>query len=340
MSKTEQKYSLLRAILLEFMLIILGLFVYSLFPFFQFYFSGPTDYGIRPASFWVENGLYYLAIVYAMIVPILFYSYRKEGRSPKSTLVFDRLVTGEFDKVFWFCIRTFLLKFLFIPLMFLGALYFGDLSIAHLFALGSKQTVDWNLVEWINNYIFGVFMYVAMTLVLVVYAFGYCVESDLLNNRIKSVDNTFFGWIVTIICYAPIYPLVFYIIPMGAQDFAFFKNHEITAVVRIILMLIVAFKTWSIIVLGTKSSNLTNRGIVEHGPYRWIRHPHYLSKMMVWWIGVLPSLVNNYWLIGGMIFWTTIYILRGLTEEQHLKKDPVYQLYMKKVRWRFFPGIF
>ncbi len=340
LSKTDYKYSLIRAILLELLLIGLGLLLYTVFPFFQFFFLGSGNFGIHPSGFLIGNGLYFLALVYALVLPVVFHRYQKDGKTPKSTIVFEKLKTRAFDKEFWFCLRIFVLKFLFIPLMYLGAIYFGEIAFVKLFSLHRLDASNWTLVDWINKYIFGSFIHWMMTIVLVVYAFGYCVESDLLENNIKSVDNTVMGWAVTIICYAPIYPLVFYVIPMGAQDFAFFKNHEITAIVRIILLLIVAFKVWSIFVLGTKSSNLTNRGIVTKGPYRWVRHPHYLSKVMVWWIGVIPSLIENYWLIGGMIFWTTIYVLRGLTEEQHLKRDPEYVAYMNKVKWRFVPGVF
>lgn len=326
--------------LLEGLLIGIALMLYSFFPFFQFYFTGLDNFGFSEGSKYVENGLYFLAFVYIALIPPVFLDYQKKGRLPKSTLLFRKLSTGNFDKEIAFILRLYALKFLFIPLMYLGAIYFGEIAISHLFGVSKVDLSNWTLVMWINHYIFPSFMYTAMTIVLIIYAFGYCVESDRLNNRIRSVDDSGISWLVTIICYVPFYPLVFYLIPMGAQEFAFFKNEEITAVVRVILMLIVAAKSWSIITLGTKSSNLTNRGIVNNGPYRWIRHPHYLTKMMVWWIGVIPSLIHEYWLIGGMIFWTTIYVLRALTEEQHLKKDPEYRDYMEQVKWRFIPGVF
>lgn len=339
LSQKYEKYNLIHAILAEIALIILGLALYALFPFFQFYFIGWDNFGLSKGSFLLENGLYYLALVYALLLPMVMYRFHKEGRKPKSLVVINKLIHKTVDKEFWFCIRIFILKFFYIPLMYLGAIYFGEIAISHLLGFNA-QIKSWSWVAFINNYLFPCFIYVVMTAVLIVYTFGYCVESDLLDNRIKSIDDNPFSWMVTIVCYVPFYPLLFYIIPMGAQDFAFFKSHEITAVVRSLLMVIIAAKAWSIFTLGTKSSNLTNRGIITNGPYRWVRHPHYLTKMMVWWICVLPSLVQNYWLIGGMIFWTTIYVLRALTEEQHLKRDPDYVVYMQKVKWRFIPGFY
>jgi protein-S-isoprenylcysteine O-methyltransferase Ste14 len=38
--------------------------------------------------------------------------------------------------------------------------------------------------------------------------------------------------------------------------------------------------------------------------------------------------------------WSVIYFFRSITEERHLIKDPDYQAYCKKVRWRFIPYIF
>lgn len=339
LSKTSEKYSLIGAVLLEVLLIAIGLSIYTLFPFFQFYFNGPGNFGISESNFIIEYGLYYLAMVYAMVIPVLFYSYYKSGTTPKSTIVFQKIKNQNFDKEFWFCIRSFILKFLYIPLMFLGALYFGKITMVYLLQVNEIDFSNWNWTNWINDYFYALYINAVMTFVLIIYAFSYCVESEFLNNKIKSVDDSWFSWIVALICYLPLYPFVFYVIPMASQDSSFFINHEITAFVRILVMLIIGLKAWSIITLGTKSTNLTNRGIVVNGPYSIIRHPHYVTKMIVKWILVLPVLWGHFWLIGGMIFWTTIYMLRALTEEQHLKKDSDYQEYMKKVKWKFIPGV-
>ncbi len=48
--------------------------------------------------------------------------------------------------------------------------------------------------------------------------------------------------------------------------------------------------SWASIALGFKASNLTNRGIVTHGPYAFVRHPGYAAKNFAWWLGALPVL--------------------------------------------------
>ena len=40
-----------------------------------------------------------------------------------------------------------------------------------------------------------------------------------------------------------------------------------------------------------------------------------------------------------MIVSTAIYYMRAITEERHLARDPEYRLYMKKVPYRFIPGV-
>jgi protein-S-isoprenylcysteine O-methyltransferase Ste14 len=41
----------------------------------------------------------------------------------------------------------------------------------------------------------------------------------------------------------------------------------------------------------------------------------------------------------GLVGLTFIYYMRARTEEKHLRKDPEYRAYMKKVPWRFIPGV-
>jgi protein-S-isoprenylcysteine O-methyltransferase Ste14 len=106
---------------------------------------------------------------------------------------------------------------------------------------------------------------------------------------------------------------------------------------------------WSSVSLGFKASNLTNRGIVTHGPYRFVRHPAYAAKNLAWWLGALPTLglllfAGNWkglaYSLVALLGWSTIYVLRALTEERHLRLlDNGYSQYAQQVCWRFVPGI-
>src|SRR3546814_20885855 len=48
------------------------------------------------------------------------------------------------------------------------------------------------------------------------------------------------------------------------------------------LVLLTAIYAWATVAFGLRFSNLTHRGILTHGPYRWTRHPAYLSKNLFW----------------------------------------------------------
>ena len=90
--------------------------------------------------------------------------------------------------------------------------------------------------------------------------------------------------------------------------------------------------------LGTKCSNLTNRGIVTRGPYRFVRHPAYISKNLAWWITLIP--IFGFYAFLSMFVWSFVYYLRAITEERHLIKDLDYQEYCRNVKYRFIPGVY
>jgi protein-S-isoprenylcysteine O-methyltransferase Ste14 len=94
--------------------------------------------------------------------------------------------------------------------------------------------------------------------------------------------------------------------------------------------------TWASVAMGFKGSNLTNRGIVARGPYRFVRHPAYIAKFTLWCIeGIFFAAFSLTQLAG----FGLIYFLRAWTEERHLSRDPDYLAYKKKVRWMFIPGL-
>jgi protein-S-isoprenylcysteine O-methyltransferase Ste14 len=93
---------------------------------------------------------------------------------------------------------------------------------------------------------------------------------------------------------------------------------------------------WASVALGWKASNLTNRGIVRSGPYRYVRHPAYAAKLLIWFI---EGIFFGRYFIGLLFGFTLIYVLRAWTEERHLSRDQDYLTYKNEVRWRYVPGI-
>ena len=166
---------------------------------------------------------------------------------------------------------------------------------------------------------------------------GYAFEGKRLNNVVKSVEPTLLGWIVTLICYPPFNALIGNYIPWGANDYATLSTPTLTALLRGTSLFLLIIYLWASIALGTKASNLTNRGIVTKFPYSVIRHPAYTGKVLMWWLTLLPFITVPFFF--GMLFWTIIYYLRAITEERHLSQDQEYLRYKQKVKYRFIPGV-
>jgi protein-S-isoprenylcysteine O-methyltransferase Ste14 len=131
--------------------------------------------------------------------------------------------------------------------------------------------------------------------------------------------------------------------------------HPVTWILRAFAAFFLLLLVSSSLSLFTRASNLTNRGIVDWGPYRIIRHPGYFAKNMFWLMTLIPAFVPNKvdprftWpayllfcatLVWGFLGWGTLYFLRSITEERFLMRDPDYVAYCKKVRYRFIPGVY
>ena len=100
-----------------------------------------------------------------------------------------------------------------------------------------------------------------------------------------------------------------------------------------LLIAFTAFYAWATVAFGMRFSNLTHRGIITHGPYRFTRHPAYVAKNTFWWLSSMVFLPWN----GGIVDWvrntvllmavTGVYYWRAKTEERHLLADPDYRAY-------------
>ncbi|MGH7434981.1 MAG: isoprenylcysteine carboxylmethyltransferase family protein, partial [Polyangiaceae bacterium] len=96
----------------------------------------------------------------------------------------------------------------------------------------------------------------------------------------------------------------------------------------------------------------THRGILTNGPYRFTKHPAYVSKNLSWWLASVPFLPHKglipafqHCVLLGCV--NAVYFGRARTEERHLSRDPVYVEYAlwmndhSYLRWlcRFFPWL-
>ncbi len=190
-----------------------------------------------------------------------------------------------------------------------------------------------------------------------IFAIGYLTELVCFNNKIRSVESTAFGLIICLICYPPFNKASTVLFQWYQSESATVlsdPNSVLTWVFRYCGIAFITIYVTASIALALRASNLTNRGTVSTWPYSVIRHPAYTTKVTFWWLTTIPFLFVNFsspnfhlgqylikasLIIISLITWTTIYILRGLTEERHLIKDPEYQNYVKKVKYRFIPWI-
>jgi protein-S-isoprenylcysteine O-methyltransferase Ste14 len=95
---------------------------------------------------------------------------------------------------------------------------------------------------------------------------------------------------------------------------------------------------WGRISLGRNIGVLpAQREIVDRGAYRWMRHPIYSAYFLSMIAGALQSYSPfNLSLYSLGIFW---FVFRTLAEEDFLIQDSTYAAYVKRVPWRWVPGI-
>jgi len=179
---------------------------------------------------------------------------------------------------------------------------------------------------------------------------GYILSSRWLDNSTASAEPTLGGWIVCLLSYPP-----FRIIPgwffSGPGEKMYMNLPDQTLVYVFGVMMTISYFIYMLptIWFGTRFSNLTNRGIIRKGPFAVVRHPAYASKNFAWWCVGFPiaaymmmftdNTLQGFLYIVGLICLTAIYYMRAITEENHLKADPAYREYCKKVKYRFFPKL-
>lgn len=190
---------------------------------------------------------------------------------------------------------------------------------------------QWDLYT-INGFLVALFIYIDT----IIYAFGYLVEANFFKNNIKSVEPTILGWVVCIWCYPPFNVFSFRIFDFQIINIA----HTYPGWVHALMTCLITFSwgifAWASVALGFKASNLTNRGIVTSGPYRFARHPAYFAKIFIW---LIQGIFFGQYFVGILMGFILIYVLRAWTEERHLSMDPDYTEYKKMVRWKFIPGV-
>ena len=178
----------------------------------------------------------------------------------------------------------------------------------------------------------GAMYFVDLTLVSV----GYLVTFRVTDTHIRSSEPTLLGWAVALACYQPFWGLVSgrYLPYRTAYDWRHWLLPGTLgyAAWGAAILVLTAIYLWATLAFAGRFSNLTHRGILTHGPYRFTKHPAYLAKNLSWWLMAAPFLAHGGGLDGVLrclmlLGVNAIYWLRARTEERHLSADPVYVQY-------------
>ena len=175
---------------------------------------------------------------------------------------------------------------------------------------------------------------------------AYGLESRWMENRSRSIDTTLSGWLVCLACYAPMNQVTGLIFPFGpnvgtaAPQTLLLPDAGAVLAFQVVLTALLAALIYSDLSLGPSGANITFKRLQWRGPYGLVRHPATTCKLTFWWLqaGVYGAFWSWPWLFG-MLGWSALYVARCLTEERHLRQYPEYRWYMRRVRYRFIPGI-
>ena len=170
---------------------------------------------------------------------------------------------------------------------------------------------------------------------------GYLLTLRPLDAHIRSGNPFLAGWLAALICYPPfVYGfmgsagVIRYEYNTAGWGYWFAGHDALLWAWAALLAALTAIYAWATVAFGIRFSNLTYRGVLTGGPYRFSRHPAYLSKNLFWWLSVLPFLVTSHSPVDtirntaflGCV--SAIYFWRAKTEEAHLLgEDAKYREY-------------
>jgi protein-S-isoprenylcysteine O-methyltransferase Ste14 len=239
----------------------------------------------------------------------------------------DRAVVGQH-------LLGWTVKGFFIPLMFVYLVVELDKCDSQ------ARTVQLDLVGW-----FYLCFGVAFVIDLLFTCAGYVFSLRLTDSHIRSCDPTASGWVIALMCYEPFWYFFyqnFWPYRDGQDWSTWFADSALLYIWTGLILSCMVVYAWTTLTFGIRFSNLTHRGILTTGPYRFSKHPGYLAKNAVWWLMAVPFLSAE----GGeaalrhslmLAVVNVIYYLRARTEERHLSSDPDYVRY---ALWMNDHGVF
>jgi len=307
---------------------LLGLFL-VLAPFALFYWMTPEYNG----SFYdpLYRFLRRFALTFAIGAPLYIFMIDGQMRQPKDAYwQLGRVALGRWRDASKTDIanlyRTWLVKAYFVPIMFVWLN--GSARNVVSFDLGTASWANLRAYDFLYDFIFFVDLLFCTV--------GYAMSFRVTDSHVRTAEPTMLGWAVALFCYPPFYNL------MSRQyvpyDSAFFgrwlePHPALRWAWAIVVLGLITIYVLATIAFGVRFSNLTHRGILTNGPYRYTKHPAYVSKNLSWWLVSVPFLLTDgnplsslkRCIALGII--NFMYFMRAKTEERHLSRDPIYVAY-------------
>jgi len=183
---------------------------------------------------------------------------------------------------------------------------------------------------------FNFFYHLSYTVDLLFCVVGYTISLRLFDSHIRSVEPTLAGWLAALICYQPFYSVIgrYYLQYDDGTSWSQWLAPwpTIRSAWGGAINVLAILYCLSTVAFGLRFSNLTHRGIITDGPYRFSKHPAYIAKNLSWWLIAVPFVGNqdaaaslrNCCLLGLL---NLVYYARAKTEERHLSQDANYVAY-------------
>lgn len=185
---------------------------------------------------------------------------------------------------------------------------------------------------------------------------GYILTLRWVQSHVRSAEPTMLGWTAALVCYQPFWTMIgnlylgYWSDGSWESKLPSFSLPMLYAVGFGILFFETIF-VWATISFGLRFSNLTHRGIVTSGPYYFMKHPAYVTKLCAFFLASIPFVdgrgdvllrlgdvafttygIRNMFMLAGLAF---VYWIRAKTEERNLSSmDPAYGMYAEQVRAR------
>lgn len=164
---------------------------------------------------------------------------------------------------------------------------------------------------------------------------GYLMASNSLVPTIRSTQTRLSGWLVCLVCYGPVmshWPAFESVVLEEISWPRLLTGDPLLLAGAAAMLLLLGLYVSATVCFGLRFCNLTNRGLISHGPYRWIKHPAYFAHASNAWIITfvfMPATGIELGLSQLLVppAFTLLYWLRSVTEEQHLREDPDYRAY-------------